>query len=197
MSRFQRTRSPFLNFLDTCLTPVSSLKTSLRSDFGRLFIKWTDISMKIYGLRYEIQWARYLSSGHNCTWEVVSALLERSLGSMLTANLDCQWAYQPYRRFDQGWFDSVLGYYKTFLLFLGSSVVVTVSGRISSHCGPKQRCPDCSLTESGTDSHQRRNYISGSVGKYPKRESLWHSLKLGYIRTLSFLFLRFLGPEKP
>ena len=177
MSRFQRTRSPFLNFLDTCLTPVSSLKTSLRSDFGRLFIKWTDISMKIYRLRYEIQWARYLSSGHNCTWEVVSALLERSLGSMLTANLDCQWAYQPYRRFDQGWFDSVLGYYKTFLLFF--RLECGGYSKRTYKLAPKQRCPDCSLTESGTDSHQRRNYISGSVGKYPKRESLWHSLKLG------------------
>ena len=46
MLKFQMTRSPFLNLLDLCLIPILSLKTSLRSDFGRLSIKWTDISTK-------------------------------------------------------------------------------------------------------------------------------------------------------
>ena len=52
MSRFHRTTTSFLNLLDLCLTPVSSLKTSSRSDLGRLLINTTSISAELYRVYY-------------------------------------------------------------------------------------------------------------------------------------------------
>ena len=50
MPRFQQTRASFLNLLDLCLTPVSSLKMSSRSDLGRLLINTTRISAELSSL---------------------------------------------------------------------------------------------------------------------------------------------------
>ena len=108
MSRLQMTRSPFLNFLDLCLTPVSSLKTSLRSDFGRLFIKETDISTKLsqYRVCYEVGEAIYLSSGYNCTLHC-SNLKEKAMNLTPNVELDRPLVSDQYRHLDQGKFDLI------------------------------------------------------------------------------------------